>query len=211
MGIGRVRLASAAALLAVAVTGSNAGAQTPAPAARSSSTESLSGIRIFNFGKINPNYYRGSQPSGQDVVSLAGIGVKTVIDLRNDDDRDSAESNLVEKAGMKYVSIPMTTHEVPSPEKLAKFLKLVNDPENQPVYVHCVEGRHRTGVMTAVYRMTGEGWSPTQAFQEMKEFRFGADFLHKEFKKFVFAYQPVPAPVVAPPVLATSIVANSSN
>jgi tyrosine-protein phosphatase SIW14 len=211
MGIGRVRLASAAAVLTLALSGSYAGAQTPAPAAGTSATESLSGIRIFNFGKINANYYRGSQPSGQDVAGLAGLGVKTVIDLRNDEDGDAAESKLVEKAGMKYVSIPMTTHEVPSADKLAKFLKLVNDPASQPVYVHCVEGRHRTGVMTAVYRMTGDGWTSTQAFQEMKDYRFGADFLHREFKKFVFAFQPTPAPVVTPPVLATSIVANSSN
>ena len=39
------------------------------------------------------------------------------------------------------------------------FLKIVNDPKNQPVYVHCVGGRHRTGVMTAIYRMTVDKWS----------------------------------------------------
>ena len=43
--------------------------------------------------------------------------------------------------------------------------------------------------MTAVYRMTHDGWSPDQAFKEMKQYKFGADFLHAEFKQFVYAYQ----------------------
>ena len=69
------------------------------------------------------------------------------------------------------------------------FLQLVNDPANQPVYVHCAGGRHRTGVMTAVYRMTSDGWTADRAFKEMKDYKFGADFLHPEFKKFVYGYR----------------------
>ena len=44
--------------------------------------------------------------------------------------------------------------------------------------------------MTAIYRMTHDGWSGDQAFKEMKRFRYGADFLHPEFKDFVYAYRP---------------------
>jgi len=87
----------------------------------------------------------------------------------------------------------MTTHESPTSTKIDQFLRIVNDPANQPVYVHCVGGRHRTGVMTAVYRMTQDGWSADQAFQEMKRFKFGADFLHSEFKTFVYSYHPAVA------------------
>jgi protein-tyrosine phosphatase len=95
---------------------------------------------------------------------------------------------MAEQAGMRYVQIPMTTHEPPTAAQLAEFLRVVNDPASQPVYVHCVGGRHRTGVMTAAYRITHEGWTADQAFQEMKRFKFGADFLHPEFKEFVYGY-----------------------
>ena len=84
----------------------------------------------------------------------------------------------------------MTTRTVPTPAQLAQFLGLVNDPAAQPVYVHCVGGRHRTGVMTAIYRMTHDGWSGDRAFKEMKQFKYGADFLHPEFKEFVYSYRP---------------------
>jgi hypothetical protein len=51
--------------------------------------------------------------------------------------------------------------------------------------------------MTAVYRMTGEGWTADRAFAEMKQYKFGADFLHPEFKTFVYAYHPAAATAVA--------------
>ena len=158
-------------------------------------------IRIDNFGRISDTYYRGSQPSGDDYAALATLGVKTVINLTSDDAL-AEEPGMVARAGMKYVAIPMTTRVAPTTEQLAQFLKVVNDPASQPVYVHCVGGKHRTGVMTAVYRMTQNAWTPDKAFSEMKQFNFGADFLHPEFKKFVLTYK-VPAPAATlPTVLA---------
>ena len=143
-------------------------------------------IQINNFGRISQSYYRGAQPHGRDYRDLAAIGVKSVIDLTQDGDR--REPAEVQRAGMRFYRIPMTTHETPSAAKVSQFLQLVSDPANQPVYVHCQGGRHRTGVLTAVYRMTREGWSPDRAFAEMKQYKYGADFLHPEFKAFVYEY-----------------------
>src|SRR5207342_1580336 len=95
----------------------------------------------------------------------------------------------VKRAGMKAFHIPMNTHTTPSKEQVAQFFEVVNDPANQPVYVHCVGGKHRTGVMTAVYRMAEHAWTPERAFGEMKQYRLGADFLHPEFEKFVYGYR----------------------
>ena len=150
----------------------------------------LSNIGIDNFGRINANYFRGAQPVGRDYADLAALGVKTVIDLTADG--EAREPEMVKSAGMKFYRIPMTTHMPPTDEQVAQFLKLVNDPVNQPVFVHCQGGRHRTGVMSAVYRMTANGWAADQAFAEMKRYSFGADFLHSEFKSFVYAFRPAP-------------------
>jgi len=147
-------------------------------------------ISIDNFGRVNSTYYRGAQPKGREYADLVALSVKTVIDLQ--EDGNVTEGQLVESAGMKFYRIPMTTHEAPTREELTLFLRLVNDPANQPVYVHCAGGRHRTGVMTAVYRMTHDGWTADQAFREMKQYKFGADFLHQEFKQFVYGYHAGP-------------------
>ena len=147
----------------------------------------LSRIRIDNFGRVDATYFRGAQPEGHDYADLAALGVKTIINLTSDD-AQANEQAMAGQAGLKYFQIPMTTHEAPTAAQLAEFMKIVNDPASQPVYVHCVGGRHRTGVMTAAYRITQDGWTADRAFQEMKQYKFGADFLHPEFKKFVYGY-----------------------
>jgi uncharacterized protein (TIGR01244 family) len=160
------------------------------------------GVAIDNFGRVNDNYFRGAQPKGADYASLAGLGVKTVINLIGDD-IDPAEQSMVARNGMTYLHIPMNTRVSPTKDQIATFLSVVNDPERQPVYVHCVGGKHRTGVMTAVYRMTQDRWTSDQAFREMKQFKFGADFLHPEFKRFVYAFRSEPAPQIAADVVST--------
>jgi protein tyrosine/serine phosphatase len=153
-------------------------------------------IRIDNFGRVDASLYRGAQPEERDFTDLKALGVRTIVDLTSDD-ADPNEKAMVEAAGMKYVTIPMTTHDVPTADQLAQFLGILSDSTSGPVFVHCVGGRHRTGVMTAVYRMTREGWTGEQAFQEMKQYKFGPDFLHPEFKRFVYGYLPVAAAVAA--------------
>jgi tyrosine-protein phosphatase SIW14 len=161
--------------------------------AATNSTASLSAIRIDNFGQINGSYYRGAQPEPEDYPALAKLGVKTVINLTSHD-ADPNEQRLTEQAGMRYVHIPMTTRKAPTAAEIHTFLSLVTDQTQLPAFVHCVGGKHRTGVMTAIYRMTTEGWTPDRAFKEMKQYEFGADFLHPEFKKFVYAFTPVVVP-----------------
>lgn len=172
-------------ILACAVA-APAGAETPKTATSSSAVARPSAIHIDNFGRISESYLRGAQPKGRDFADLAGLGVKLVIDLAQEGDVN--ERANVEREGMRFVRIPMTTDVQPSQDVVTQFLKLVTDPANQPVYVHCMGGRHRTGVMTAAYRMTQQGWTADKAFAEMKQYKFGADFLHPALKSFVFSF-----------------------
>src|SRR5918993_1243063 len=92
------------------------------------------------------------------VLASPAIAVKTVINLiGNEADIDRGEQAMVEQHGMRYVHIPMNTRKAPTDTEIAKFMSIVDDPNGGAVYVHCVGGRHRTGVMTAVYRMTKDG------------------------------------------------------
>jgi tyrosine-protein phosphatase SIW14 len=143
---------------------------------------------IENFGKVNENYYRGSQPDAEGFMRLKKLGVKTVIDLRKDS--EPGEAAEVRAAGMQYFNIPLKANRPATEEQTAYFLKLVNDSSNWPVYVHCKGGRHRTGALTAIYRITHDGWTADQAYKEMKEY----DFEHGFFggpsaqKNYVYAF-----------------------
>lgn len=164
----------------------------------------ISRIRIDNFGKVNDRFFRGAQPKGNDYTDLAALGVKTVIDLQQDG--PSKEAGIVQRAGMQFYRIPMTTSTPPTAAQITKFFEIVNDPAKQPVFIHCAGGRHRTGTMTALYRMTFDGWTAERAYAEMKQFHFEGFIDHPALRNFVYAYRPLPGTPTTPGVLATTVV-----
>jgi len=203
MALNKIRIRTFGTLLCVLSVAGPALAQTDSHGAPVTSAAALSRIRIDNFGKINDNYFRGAQPKARDYADLSAMGIKTVIDLQKDGRSD--EPGLVRRAGMQFYRIPMTTSDAPTEAQIAQFFKIVNDPANQPVFVHCKGGRHRTGTMTALLRMTQDGWNADRAYSEMKQFHFEGFLDHPVLRRFVYAYKPVP--VTAPPgVLATTVV-----
>ena len=74
--------------------------------AQSAPEASFPNVKIKNFGQMDERFYRGAQPKEGDYRSLAELGVKTVIDLR-DDAKDYGRP-AVEALGMRYVNIPMS-------------------------------------------------------------------------------------------------------
>lgn len=146
----------------------------------------LSSVTIKNFGQMDERFFRGGQPKENDYQQLAALGIHTVIDLQ--DDPKSYEKQNVEALGMKYVNIPMSDKDYPQAAKIEQFLKLVDDPSTGKFYVHCAGGRHRTGVMGAVYRFSHYNWNYDQAYAEMKKYDFYTRWGHGDMKKFVQDY-----------------------
>ena len=141
---------------------------------------------IKNFGKVDDHFFRGAQPRPEDYPTLARIGVRTIIDLRNDPKEYAKES--AERAGLRYISFPLSDKDYPAADSAEKFLGILGDGNNWPVYIHCAGGRHRTGIMTAVYRMTVQGWDIEKAYGEMKEYDFYTRWGHGSMKDLVFDY-----------------------
>ena len=135
---------------------------------------------------MDDRFYRGAQPDESDYKDLKALGVKTVIDLQ--DHPSSYEKRDVEALGMRYVNLPMSDSSYPRQDSVDAFLKLVNDPATGTMYVHCAGGRHRTGVMGAVYRFNVNHWNLDQAYTEMKDYDFYTRFGHGDLKTFVEDY-----------------------
>ncbi len=155
-------------------------------AANANSVPAFPNIGIKNFGQLDERFYRGAQPEEKDYKQLVALGIKTIVDLR--DDPVSYEKREAEAAGMRYVNIPMSDSSRPRDEQIDQFLKLANDPATGRFFVHCAGGRHRTGVMGAVYRMTHDGWDFDQAYKEMKDYDFYTRWGHGSLKDYVKDY-----------------------
>ena len=145
-----------------------------------------SDVNIKNFGQMDERFFRGGQPKKDEYKELAALGIKTVIDLR--EDPEPYEKPAVEALGMRYVNIPMIAKKYPEASHVEEFMKLVDNPETGKFYVHCAGGRHRTGVMGAVYRFNHYGWDFDKVYSEMKKYDFYTRWGHGDFKKFVEDY-----------------------
>lgn len=150
--------------------------------------EKISHDNIPNFGKVSPFLYRGGQPKDGGYEALSKLGVKMVVNLRQESETDvAAERKAVEALGMRYVSIPWRGFDKPNDKHIAEFLQLIRANPETPVFVHCRRGAERTGVMVASYRMAMQQWTPEQALEEMEEFKFRG-FWFRHLKKYVRAF-----------------------
>src|SRR5262249_18616171 len=78
------------------------------------SPSSFPNIKIKKFGQMDEHFYRGAQPEPGDYKTLAGLGVKTIVDLR--DDPTKYEKKDAEEAGIKYVNVRMSDKKKPADE-----------------------------------------------------------------------------------------------
>lgn len=123
---------------------------------------------LGNFFKVSDALYRGEQPDEAGFASLKAAGIRTVVNLRTlRTDKEGTKEN-----GLKYFHITFQPWNAEN-EEVAEFLRIVTDPENQPVFVHCRHGADRTGVMVAAYRIVVQGWSREDAIEEMTKGGFG--------------------------------------
>jgi len=147
---------------------------------------SFPSVKIRNFGQMDERFYRGARPKVDDYKALAALGIQTVIDLT--DNSKEYEQPAVEAAGLRYVNIPMVDKSYPSMDQVNEFLKVVDDPATGKFFLHCAGGRHRTGVLGAVYRFNHDRWNLEQAMAEMNQYDFGSGMGHGKQKSFVKDY-----------------------
>ena len=135
---------------------------------------------VPNLHRVSPTLYRSAQPTPEGMKRLEEMGVKTVVSLRAfHSDREPLSATSI-----KYERISVKSWHIEKEDAL-RFLKLVTDPANQPVLVHCQHGADRTGTMCAVYRMAVEGWSKDEAVKELTEGGYGFHEIWENMKKWL--------------------------
>lgn len=138
-----------------------------------------------NFHQVNDRLYRSAQPDKDEFTTLKNKGVKTVINLRNTDDKAEDEKKLVESLGLRYFNVPFERHGSPTDEQIEKVLSIIENSEGV-VLVHCKYGSDRTGVVVAIYRIKHDGWTSEQAIKEAE--KHGMKFWQHGMKNYIKQY-----------------------
>jgi len=142
---------------------------------------------IANFYQVNEHLYRGAQPTAEGFQYLAKLGVRTILDLRENDDRTAGERQTVAALGMEYVNVPMTGLTPPTEAEISKILALLEDQTKGPVFVHCKAGADRTGAVVAAYRIDHDGWDNARALKEAMS--DGMSFFQRPRQNYIKTFQ----------------------
>jgi len=141
---------------------------------------------VPNFHQVNANLFRGGQPEKGALVRLKQLGIKTVINLRDDDQLAKEEANEAQAAGLQYFNIPLARYGRPSDSEIDDVMKLVNSLDNQPIFIHCHRGADRTGTVIAIFRIEHDGWTSEQAKAEANH--YGLGFWQVKMKDYIHDY-----------------------
>ena len=93
--------------------------------------------------------YVSGASSAEGLKELKARGVRTVIDLRLEDQVSPEEPEAVRKEGLTYVHLPMKSAGM-TDDQAAHFLKTISQHAAEPVLIHCRTG-NRSAAMYGLY------------------------------------------------------------
>ncbi len=124
-------------------------------------------FRVVEPGRIFAGGYQYPVPLKR---IIARHEIKTVLSLREgDDEYDAQERDLLAAKGVQFRNV-VIPYKVPDAERIARIqeaIAVITDEANQPVFVHCWAGCHRTGAVVAIYRVSRCGWTEAAARREL--------------------------------------------
>lgn len=129
----------------------------------------------YRFMEISENkvYKSGVIPPDKIEDYVKKYHIKSIVDLRGPVTQDkinnpeswveiNQEKDATSKIeGLNYYNIP--SEQVPKKENLNKFYKVIDNPDNYPILIHCYHGIGRAQMYSAIYRIEKEDFSNEQA------------------------------------------------
>jgi protein tyrosine phosphatase (PTP) superfamily phosphohydrolase (DUF442 family) len=138
---------------------------------------------MANAGQPLEGVATAGQPDQAQFERLAEAGYKTVIDLRTPEEpRGFDEPEIVGRAGMEYANIPIG-HEGVDADTFDRFRRIMTDPEQRPVLVHC-SSANRVGALLVPYLILDEG----RTLEEARDIAARVGLKSEELERAAFRY-----------------------
>ena len=145
---------------------------------------------ITEFHQVTDNIYRGALQGSAGLEALSKMGIKTDLNLNNDEAQNDEEEAAAAAVGIRYIARPMSGFFAPRDSEVDEILSILADKSNYPIYVHCLHGQDRTGLIVGLFRVFNQNWAPTAAYDEMLQYNFHTSlFLLNSYFKNRTGYQ----------------------
>ena len=171
-----------AAVLAAPVLAQEASAPIPAAAAVRPVqwAEPVEMEGVSNLHRISPTLYRSEQPTALGMKNLERLGIRTIINLRAfNDDKDEVKGTSLRTERVKILTWRIDDKHV------IEVMRMLRKAENGPFLIHCQHGADRTGLMSAMYRVLEQGWTPEDALTELIDGGYGYHSMWKNIVRYV--------------------------
>ncbi|MCJ1467823.1 hypothetical protein MMC07_006448 [Pseudocyphellaria aurata] len=110
---------------------------------------------VINFAQVAPGIYRSSFPTAGNFEHLQSLGLKTILTLVPEE-YPLPNRQFMKLNGIRHFQVPIPAHKDASVviplQSIAEAVKILLDPSQHPVLIHCNKGKHRTGCIVACYR-----------------------------------------------------------
>ena len=135
---------------------------------------------VSNLHRISPTLYRSEQPTALGMKNLERLGIRTIINLRAfNDDKDEVKGTSLRTERVKILTWRIDDKHV------IEVMRMLKKAENGPFLIHCQHGADRTGLMSAMYRVLEQGWTPEDALTELIDGGYGYHSMWKNIIEYV--------------------------
>lgn len=133
-------------------------------------------IRLLynNRHRVSPDAWRSAQPAPHHIALAARRGIKTVINLRGDEQTYGTrwlEQQACSRHGIALVDLRLRSRAAPSRAEFKAIKELIETVEF-PILVHCKSGADRAGLMSVMIRHVHDGQPMRKAVKQLS-LRYG--------------------------------------
>lgn len=125
-----------------------------------------------NFAPVINKIYRSSFPQPNNFSFLRTLKLKSILCLIPED-YPELQSDFLKHENITLFQLGMSGNKEPfvkiSSDLITEAVKIVLNPDNHPILIHCNRGKHRTGCLVGVIRKL-QRWSLTLIFDEYRKF-----------------------------------------
>ncbi len=122
-------------------------------------------MTIYNFVRLSKDFCTGGQPRVQELTELKSTGIQSIVNLRRPSEfNEVAQVTEAKRLGFRYYNIPVNSQS-PKDEEVEEFLKILSDPKNLPVFIHCASA-NRVGGFWMIRRVLVDDWGIKEAEAE---------------------------------------------